>query len=82
MPIVPIVLSTYHSIYDAKKWLFEGGTVKAKVLKPISTVGLNVKDVDDLIAKTRSVMLETLKEISSENDADVGKLCLKCSKSL
>ncbi|KAI9205326.1 uncharacterized protein BJ171DRAFT_598443 [Polychytrium aggregatum] len=64
IPIIPIVFSSYHSVYNVKRRLFEDGEVTIKVLPKISTEGLTTADVDALIEKSRNLMLETLREIS------------------
>ena len=30
IPIIPVVISTYHNIYDSKNWRFDGGKIKIK----------------------------------------------------
>ncbi|KAJ3330649.1 Trafficking protein particle complex 8 [Blyttiomyces sp. JEL0837] len=53
MPIVPIVASSYHDVYNLKRCLFEGGLVRVKVLPPIPTAGLTTADVDELMVHVR-----------------------------
>ncbi|KAJ3067102.1 1-acylglycerol-3-phosphate O-acyltransferase [Podochytrium sp. JEL0797] len=65
IPIIPVVASSYHSIYNLKNLLFEGGVVRIKVLPPVSTEGLVTADVGELTEKVRGQMLATLKEISA-----------------
>ncbi len=72
-PIVPVVFCTYHDIYETRRLRFEGGTVKIKVLPPISTKGLASSDIDTLIEKTRSQMIQALQNISP-TDATFSKM--------
>ncbi|KAI8622471.1 hypothetical protein BC830DRAFT_1089330 [Chytriomyces sp. MP71] len=64
IPVIPIVAESYHSIYNFKNFLFEGGVIKIKVLPPISTVGLGPNDVTPLLEQCRDLMQTTLTEIS------------------
>ncbi|KAJ1568782.1 1-acylglycerol-3-phosphate O-acyltransferase [Cladochytrium tenue] len=63
-PIIPIVVSTYGDVYNTKQLLFRGGDVRVRVLPPVSTEGLTIKDTDKLLEDTRNAMLSTLREIS------------------
>ncbi|KAG8898916.1 hypothetical protein FRB99_007065 [Tulasnella sp. 403] len=62
VPIVPVVCENYWRLYH--KRVFEGGTIRLKVLRPISTTGLTSGDVTDLSIRTREMMLKALQEIS------------------
>ncbi|CAO3573745.1 unnamed protein product [Mortierella alpina] len=82
LPILPIVSQGYSHIYDSSKRSFPGGELEIRVLEPIPTKGLTTDDVNDLMDKTRNLMLKHLKEMdshySSENgsvqlDADIAK---------
>nr|XP_019045831.1 phosphatidylinositol glycan, class A [Kwoniella bestiolae CBS 10118]OCF24761.1 phosphatidylinositol glycan, class A [Kwoniella bestiolae CBS 10118] len=64
VPVVPVVCENYHRLFDGKT-RFKRGTLKIKVLPPIPTTGLTASDVPALMEKTREMMLETLKSISS-----------------
>ncbi|CAG8533522.1 12470_t:CDS:1 [Ambispora leptoticha] len=68
IPIVPVVVSNYSDIYDSKRKIFRGGELKIKVLPPIPTAGLdqeNREHIDELTTRTRQIMLDTLKSITS-----------------
>ncbi|ETN82373.1 putative 1-acyl-sn-glycerol-3-phosphate acyltransferase alpha [Necator americanus] len=66
-PIVPIVLSNYEPFYSKRNRYFKSdGEVIAKVLSPVSTKGLSVDDVPELLEKVRNRMLEVLTDISQE----------------
>ncbi|KAJ3205868.1 1-acylglycerol-3-phosphate O-acyltransferase [Dinochytrium kinnereticum] len=56
MPIVPIVVNSYQDMYSSKQFYFRGGEMRIK--------GLTSSDIDDLVVKTRGLMVETLREIS------------------
>ncbi|KIM76414.1 hypothetical protein PILCRDRAFT_797663 [Piloderma croceum F 1598] len=62
IPIVPVVCENYWRLY--RKGFFGTGTIKVKVLPPISTAGLSIEDVSALATRVRDQMLATLREIS------------------
>ncbi|KAG2073534.1 1-acylglycerol-3-phosphate O [Suillus decipiens] len=62
IPVIPIVCENYWSIYH--KGVFGTGTIRVRVLPPISTTGLSVSDVPELTTQVRDQMLATLREIS------------------
>ncbi|KAF8975366.1 1-acylglycerol-3-phosphate O-acyltransferase [Entomortierella lignicola] len=64
-PILPIVSQGYSHIYDSSKRYFPGGKLEIRVLDPIPTTGLTVDDVNDLMEKTRELMLKHLKEMDA-----------------
>ncbi|KAL6234987.1 hypothetical protein BDW75DRAFT_150336 [Aspergillus navahoensis] len=70
VPIVPVVVENYSHILAPKKLRFEAGSIKVKVLPPISTEGLTAADVDKLTTSTRDSMLKTLLELSNAEPAD------------
>ncbi|KAF9306702.1 1-acylglycerol-3-phosphate O-acyltransferase [Podila horticola] len=63
LPVLPIVSAGYSHIYDSSKRSFPGGELEIRVLEPISTKGMTADDVNDLMEKTREVMLKHLKEM-------------------
>ena len=63
LPILPVVLSEYDFL-DTKKWIFNPGKVTIKVLPRIDTSEYTKENIDDLVAHTRNMMLEELKNIS------------------
>ncbi|KAN0082285.1 hypothetical protein V8E54_003583 [Elaphomyces granulatus] len=69
--IVPIVTENYSHILSVRAFRFTAGTIKVKILPPISTKGLTVADVDQLAQKTRESMLATLIEMSNKNEQGV-----------
>lgn len=67
IPIVPVVVENYHRLFDGKT-RFEGGTIRIKVLPPVSTEGLGKDDVSALSDRVRAQMLETLKEFDRQRE--------------
>ncbi|KAF9419173.1 1-acylglycerol-3-phosphate O-acyltransferase [Podila epigama] len=65
LPIVPIVAEGYSHIYDSTRKSFPGGELEIRVLEPIPTTGMTADDVTDLMERTRSLMLQHLKEMDS-----------------
>ncbi|KAG0377374.1 1-acylglycerol-3-phosphate O-acyltransferase [Mortierella sp. AD032] len=66
LPILPIVSEGYSHIYDSSKRSFPGGELEIRVLEPIPTTGLTADDVNDLMEKTRNLMLKHIKEMDQE----------------
>ncbi|KAF2027190.1 1-acylglycerol-3-phosphate O-acyltransferase [Setomelanomma holmii] len=64
VPIVPVVCANYSNVFDTKKKRVAPGIVDVSVLPPIPTKGLGKEDVDDLVEKTRKVMLDELIRLS------------------
>ncbi|KAJ3064163.1 1-acylglycerol-3-phosphate O-acyltransferase [Podochytrium sp. JEL0797] len=64
IPILPIVVSSYHSVFNIKNMLFEGGVIRIKILPAIETAGLTMEEVDKLTLSTHKLMSDTLVEIS------------------
>lgn len=67
IPIVPVVCENYHRLFDGKT-RFEGGTIRIKVLPPVSTQGLSKDDVSELSDKIRAQMLDTLRQFDRERE--------------
>ncbi|KAI8917593.1 hypothetical protein DFJ77DRAFT_509066 [Powellomyces hirtus] len=65
IPVVPIVFSTYAPCYDPTKKLFRAGVITVKVLEPIETIGMTTADVDTLLERTRTNMLQALTTIKT-----------------
>ncbi|PYH95781.1 1-acyl-sn-glycerol-3-phosphate acyltransferase [Aspergillus ellipticus CBS 707.79] len=70
VPIVPVVAENYSHVLSPRNMRFEAGTVKIKVLPPISTEGLTPADVDALTKSTRESMLKTLLEMSEKDESE------------
>ncbi|KAI8622472.1 hypothetical protein BC830DRAFT_1089334 [Chytriomyces sp. MP71] len=80
IPIVPMVVSSYHSLYNLKNMLFEGGVIRVKVLPAIETAGLTSEDVDRLTTETHALMSQTLVEISGTVPAYAAPLKVRDAK--
>ena len=63
MPIIPVVISEYNFL-DAKKMIFRPGRAIIRVLPPIDTSIYTKANIEELVEKTRTQMLETFVEIS------------------
>ncbi|CAO3615869.1 unnamed protein product [Mucor hiemalis] len=66
VPIVPVVIANYTEFYSAKERRFNAGTLRCRVLPPISTenVSESSADVEKLANECREKMLVALKEIT------------------
>jgi len=73
VPIVPVVFSSYKPFLDTKKKIFNKGEIIITALPEIPTVGLTANDVNDLMQRTRNLMIETYKETSKEARANMLK---------
>jgi len=62
LPIVPIVIYDYSSIFNKKSKTFDSGVIKGKVLAPLSTEGTTADDVSKLAENVRQVMLKVFHE--------------------
>ncbi|KAG7880053.1 hypothetical protein KL935_000586 [Ogataea polymorpha] len=63
IPIIPLVVSNTSNIYSLKERNFNTGTIKVKVLEPISTEGLTKDDVNKLVEATYANMEEEIRKI-------------------
>ncbi|KAG0197715.1 1-acylglycerol-3-phosphate O-acyltransferase [Mortierella sp. GBA30] len=70
-PILPIISQGYSRIYDSSKRSFPGGELEIRILEPIPTTGLTIDDVNDLMEKTRNLMLKHLKEMDRQTNGSV-----------
>ncbi|KZT29369.1 1-acylglycerol-3-phosphate O [Neolentinus lepideus HHB14362 ss-1] len=62
VPIVPVVCENYWRLY--RKGVLGSGTLKIRVLPPVSTTGLTTADIPDLVNRVRDQMVAALREIS------------------
>lgn len=60
-PLVAVVTNSYLKDFDYNRWV--SGTIKVKILPPISTAGMNLEQVDALMASTRELIINTQKEL-------------------
>ncbi|XP_003424072.1 1-acyl-sn-glycerol-3-phosphate acyltransferase alpha [Nasonia vitripennis] len=65
LPILPVVYSSYYFMSKSEKRL-DSGRVIITTLPPISTEGLDVKDVPDLMEKTRALMTQVFHNTNKE----------------
>ena len=66
VPIVPVVFSNYQGFLDSNKKIFNDGEVIITALPEISTKGMTTEDVNKLIEKTKSAMIEAFNQSSKE----------------
>ncbi|XP_075226739.1 1-acyl-sn-glycerol-3-phosphate acyltransferase beta-like [Lycorma delicatula] len=65
IPIIPLIISPYYFINTEKK-CFNQGNILIKVLEPISTVGLTIDDIDELVENTQKLMCAEYKRLKDE----------------
>ncbi|KAK3815249.1 MAG: hypothetical protein J3Q66DRAFT_344101 [Benniella sp.] len=68
-PIIPIVIEGYSHVYSSKRKAFPGGEIEVRILDPISTTGLTADNLDEIMERTRSVMLKNLKEMDKSSSS-------------
>lgn len=66
VPIVPVVFSSYQHFLDTKAKIFNSGEVIITALPEMSTKGLTLDDVDELIERTRESMIKVYKQTTRE----------------
>jgi 1-acyl-sn-glycerol-3-phosphate acyltransferase len=62
-PIIPIIAEPLTAIADTRRHRTRPGRLRVRVLEPLRTEGLTVKDVPTLLAQARSRMQSTLEEL-------------------
>jgi len=74
VPVIPIACENYAHILVLrggwKKWKFESGTVKVRVLRRVDTQGLDPAAVDGIAKDVRERMLSTIEEMGKERKAE------------
>lgn len=65
LPITPIVYSRYYFL-EHKEERFDSGEVIMTVLPPISTVGMTLEQLPELMEKVRNQMMEVYRNTSAE----------------
>ncbi|KAF1343974.1 hypothetical protein BDV97DRAFT_402929 [Delphinella strobiligena] len=70
VPIVPVVVANYSNILDLKTRTFKAGSIPVSVLQAVETKGLTKDDVDSLVEKVRSSMMEELVRITAHAEKD------------
>ncbi|XP_017065056.1 1-acyl-sn-glycerol-3-phosphate acyltransferase alpha [Drosophila eugracilis] len=66
IPILPVVFSSYCTFLNDKKKILNAGRIVITTLPPVSTEGLTKDDIDVLMERVRSQMIETFKLTSAE----------------
>ena len=68
VPVVPIACQNYTHVLVMKggwkKWRFESGVIRVKVLRRIETAGLGPEVVDGIAKEVREGMLSTIEELA------------------
>jgi lysophosphatidate acyltransferase len=60
VPIIPVVTANYANVLDVKQRRVRPGAIDVSVLPPIQTKGFTTADVDALVERTRSAMMDEL----------------------
>ena len=72
VPIVPLIVGPLTPLLDAPRLMVRPGTITARVLEPVSTLGLGEDDVDNLSARVRSAMDAARKELIAAAGPPIG----------
>lgn len=67
--VLPVVAEHYGKVLDLKGLKFNSGTIRVKVLEPISTKGMTAADVTQLCDDTRTKMLKTIEDMAKDPDS-------------
>lgn len=68
VPIIPVVFSSYKSMYSKKNKIFKGGKIVITCLPPVSTSGLSKDNIPELLESVRNSMIETYNRTSDVKD--------------
>lgn len=66
VPIVPVVFSSYKTFLDDKLRVLNSGEIIIEALPAIPTEGLTRDDIDELVERTRQLMIDKFAEITKE----------------
>ncbi|CAO1385279.1 unnamed protein product [Diamesa serratosioi] len=66
VPILPVVFSSYRTFLDDKNKILNTGEIIIEALPEISTIGMTTDNVNDLIERTRILMIEKFNENTKE----------------
>lgn len=77
VPILPVIFSSYSTFMDKKQKRFDPGHVIVTTLPPIPTDGMTVSDIEELMERTRNVMMKTFVETTKEVEAKWQTECLE-----
>ncbi|KFQ34012.1 1-acyl-sn-glycerol-3-phosphate acyltransferase alpha, partial [Mesitornis unicolor] len=64
VPIIPVVISSYHDFYNQKEKRFTSGKTIIQILPGVETLGLGPEDVPKLTEQVHDSMLTTYQRIS------------------
>ncbi|KAJ1665894.1 1-acylglycerol-3-phosphate O-acyltransferase [Coemansia sp. RSA 1813] len=64
VPIVPVVVMDFHNLYNKRRLWSAPGTLKIKILEPVSMDNVREEDLKLIMNQTRDRMLAGLREIS------------------
>lgn len=77
VPILPVVFSSYSTFMDKKNKRFDAGNVIVTTLEPISTEGMTSENIEELMERTRNLMMKTFESTTQEVEAKAQTDCLK-----
>lgn len=66
VPILPVVFSSFRTFLDDENKILNTGEIIIEALPKISTVGMTADNVNELIEKTRILMIEKFNENTKE----------------
>jgi c-di-GMP-related signal transduction protein len=66
VPILPVVFSSYRTFLNDKLKILNSGEVIIEALEEIPTKGLTHDDINDLMQRTRQLMIDKFKENTKE----------------
>lgn len=66
VPILPVVFSSYKPFHDDKLKVLNSGEIIIEALPAIPTEGLTREDIDQLVERTRQLMIDKFTEITKE----------------
>lgn len=69
VPVVPVVCENYYPLYDNGRTRFEAGTIRIRILPPVSSEGYSRETVHDFADKVHGVMLNELHRLDGDRDA-------------
>lgn len=71
IPIFPVVVSSYDEFVDLKR--LKSGPVIMRALSPISTTGMSLAVLDNIMHTTRSVMAQEIEKLDDQLRLDVSR---------
>lgn len=74
VPILPIVFSSYKTFMRKSERYFGRGEIIIEILPEISTKGLTSKDINELMERTRDLMIKKYEELNREIESKNKKI--------